>query len=263
MKDFYETTRKNPNNFSHWYLVLQKAFSICNTELKLPDSLVFQLLDEVISAGFMDHPSEDREMMLKFVQEKVFPELHSIAGHEVFVKNGTFSDKFEGHYPNTFKSPEDITDAFLHINYQALCLDAFGFTEMVIRKKCPFNREKTPCIYSGLPFRPEFRVFYDFHKHQVLYSVNYWDWDYCHDAISRNATDRIIYEAIYPYIFSFYEANRKKVEEEIGRLLSHVKESDIGSRFWSVDVMYDDISTFWLIDMAVAEQSAYWISMEK
>ena len=62
-----------------------------------------------------------------------------------------------------------------------------------------------------MPLRPEFRVFYDFDRHQPLYVVNYWDWNYCHDAICRDYTDKIVYEAHYPQLLDQYNKYKDDV----------------------------------------------------
>lgn len=258
INDYFDEARKNINNFSHWYPVLEKALSLSETKLRLPKSLVFQLPDEIVKAGFMDQPEKDRKIVYNYIKTTIMPMLSNIDGCNLFMKNGTFSNKFEGHYSNTIKSADLLADAFIAINYAALCLDAGGFTEMIIRERCPYDASKTPCIYQGLPFRPEFRVFYDFKEKRVLYSVNYWNWDYCYDAICKNMTDKIVYESTYPYIDSFYESNKENVIQQIENLLKNTKEQDLEHRYWSIDVMYDDIDAFWVIDMAQAECSAYW-----
>ena len=130
---------------------------------------------------------------------------------------------------------------------------AGGCTELILREYIPAGEK--PCIYQGMPLRPEFRCFYDFDQKKLLYTKNYWDWDYCHDAIAEDATDKIVYEKIYPDIEAEYTARLSEVEEMVTKYMPQVQLSGI----WSVDIMYnsaDDI--YYLIDMAIARQSAYW-----
>ena len=137
--------------------------------------------------------------------------------------------------------------------------------------------EIIPCIYKGLPFRPEFRVFYDFDLHEVLFTVNYWDYEYCRPHLF-DATDKIIFDKMRPYIVHAYDLFKEKVASAVSQAMEGV--TDLTGP-WSIDVMLEnypisiqeelvkDLSAnyylkveeepqLWLIDMAKAECSAYW-----
>ena len=105
-----------------------------------------------------------------------------------------------------------------------------------------------------MPLRNEYRVFYDFDNRKALYIANYWDWDYCHDAISHNVTDKIVYEKVYNHLAERYVQNREKVMAMVGEHMKNVELSGI----WSVDILEDECHDFWLIDMALGYRSAYW-----
>jgi hypothetical protein len=105
-----------------------------------------------------------------------------------------------------------------------------------------------------MPLQNEYRVFYDFDSKQPLYIVNYWDWGYCHDAISRNITDKLVYECYYGRILEHYEENKDMVMEYVDK---HMKNVTGLKGIWSVDIMEAN-GRFWLIDMAVGYDSAYW-----
>lgn len=142
----------------------------------------------------------------------------------------------------------------ININYAALCVGCDGQSEIVFRKRIREPEDHNAYkIYNGMPLRPEFRVFYDFDNRKILYSVNYWDWDYCHEAISRDKSDKLSYEAAYPGIEKFFNEHQKEVEELVN---THMKDVDLAG-IWSVDIMSAN-DTYYLIDMARAENSAYW-----
>lgn len=63
----------------------------------------------------------------------------------------------------------------------------------MVRKFIESSAGMTPCIYNGLPLRPEFRVFYDFDARKPIFTANYWDYDYVYPHL-YHATDKIIFE---------------------------------------------------------------------
>lgn len=97
-------------------------------------------------------------------------------------------------------------------------------------------------------------MFYDFNTREPLYTVNYWDYDYCYPHLYE-ATDKIIFEHEREKIENAFEKNKDKVQQLVADAMKNVEGLD-GK--WSVDVLLDEKGDFWLIDMAVAQQSAYW-----
>ena len=171
------------------------------------------------------------------------------------MKNGGFSDKYRFNLCTPGPDELGMAENLINMNYDALCFSADGITEVCVRELIPHNEKTTPCIYQGMPLRPEFRVFYDFDRHQPLYAVNYWDWDYCYKAISRNPTDKIVYEAVYPQLESRYQEVSQFAMELVEKSLANVT----GLKgIWSVDLMEVDNRKFYLIDMALGASSAYW-----
>lgn len=113
------------------------------------------------------------------------------------------------------------------------------------------SSNNTPTIYNGLPLNIEFRVFYDFDSHKVLYSCNYWDYNYCIDYLEPN--DKIVFEHEYKRINEAFLSLQKIVERKIEDSMKNVELKGQ----WSIDIMYT-LDEFYLIDMAIARQSAYW-----
>lgn len=256
--EFYNDLRRDPANMSHWLpAILPKEGE--TRELRIPKTAIVQASDDVCTSFFMEREG-DMDRILAFVREKLLPAAKSAGLYpQFFMKNGGFSDKFR--FDLCVPGPCDLKIAanLIDINYDALCFSADGFTEVCLRELIPYDRSATACIYSGLPLRPEFRVFYDFTAHRPLYAANYWDWDYCHERILANATDGLAYNAAYAGILAKYEAMKDSVMEKVARDMADV-EGLQGP--WSVDVMLCEEEGphegLWLIDMAPGPRSAYW-----
>lgn len=250
---FYYDLSQDPNLLSNWFPAVK------NCGMQIPCTEIITVPERVAEAFFMERQDEDFETIYHWVQQSVMPITNKLLNGEhypfLFMKNGNFSDKFDAGNCHVRADAPELTMKLINMNYDAIMLDAYGITELVLRRYIPYTKEKVPCIYNGLPLRPEFRVFYDFDEHKVLYSVNYWDWDYCHDAMARNATDLIIYEKMYPVLLNQYDFWRDAVEKEVEKSMKTVPW--LTGR-WSVDILLDETDTLYLIDMAVAEQSAYW-----
>lgn len=250
--DYLDSIRQNPNNFSYWYPKIKGVKEFC-----VPDAVIISVPSEICDCFFAYdgyHANNFQEKTLACVEKEVMPKIPDPFGSAfLFMKNGTFSNKYDANTCFVRKDPYEIMMKLIELNYGAIMLGAGGITEVVFRQAIHRDSRTYACIYNGLPLRPEFRVFYDFDKRKILYTANYWDWDYCYAAIARNTTDRIIYESTHPYILDFYEKHVCLVEEKIAEI-----NVDLVGK-WSIDIMYDEISdAYYLIDMALAEQSAYW-----
>lgn len=247
MCQLYEDYKKDPNNFSHWFPKVKEC------GIKVPKSVIVQVPEEIMECFFMEQDG-DLEKIEEFVRQSVMPAIADLP-YLIFVKNGGFSNKFDYSTCAIRKNYHNIVNGVIDINYQSLCLDTGGNTEMIFRERIGWqDLSKTYRIYNGMPLRPEFRVFYDFDNKKTLYCVNYWDWDYCHDAISRDATDKVVYEAAYAKIELFYINHSQQVENLVSE---HMKNVEGLSGIWSVDIMWCD-GDYWLIDMAVGNRSAYY-----
>lgn len=256
-KKFEASFRNDPNNFSHWYPKLQKSFQEYGVDyLSMPRSVIIPVPLNVMRMLF--DPANNIPQIHKFVREGIMPKIPNDMFF-IFMKNGTFSNKYDFNCSCKCRRNElELTNNFININYGAACCDAGGISEIVLRDYIGdwnWLDEHVPCIYNGMPLRPEFRVFYNF-DNRLMYLANYWDYNYCHEAIERSATDKIVYDSYYPYILNFYENNKCSVERLVADSMGIVEGL---SGEWSIDVMWDAESRkYWLIDMAKAEQSAYY-----
>lgn len=248
MSQMYDDFKNNINNFSYWYPKVKDC------GIPTPNSVWIHVPEDVMNAFFLDDPKQDEVTIQRFVEKSVMSILDGMP-IQLFMKNGTFSGKFDfdGMCHIINRSVCEITYKLRALSYDSFILGTQGNTEIVFRE---FLTDEKPTykIYNGMPLRPEFRTFYDFEKRQVLYTANYWDWDYCFNNIKLyNVTDELIYKAAYPQILEFYNANVDKVENMVQEHMKDVKLDGI----WSVDLMWCQ-NKFWLIDMAIADTSAYW-----
>lgn len=249
---FVDYYKSNPNNISYWYPRIK------NCGIPTPETLIFEVPDEVARAYFMDKPNECMNTILKFVEDVLIPGIPNTMW-DLFIKNGSFSNKYDFSTCHCRRHKFEIARNIIEQNYMAEMVGAGGLSEIAVREfigSYRYVHENIPCIYNGMPLRPEFRVFYDFDSKSVLYSVNYWDYDYCHEEICKNKTDQIIFDNCRKQLESFFETHKNKVEQLINE--SSINSADLTGQ-WSIDIMYDaENDKYWLIDMAVAQASAYW-----
>lgn len=255
--DFKYGVRDMENRFSHWF----KAVKDISGPIRVPKTVVFQTPLEVVQACCMDKPEKDRKTIQQFVDQTVRPKLRECGlDHQLlFVKNSTFSNKFSA-TGSCLTTSLDLPQAIVNINQGAMmCIMGYdGTDELVVRERILHNSTRTATIYDGLPFRPEFRVFYDFDAKEVIFVANYWEPSYVGSHL-HDLTDKIVWEHQAPIIQDIFEARKAEVADLVGTALQSIKGL---SGPWSVDIMLDrpekEGGTFWLIDMAVAEMSAYW-----
>ena len=253
---FYKNLKADKNNFSYWF---PKIESCANDNLFIPESIIIQVPEDVYYRFYMDSPKYDKAYIAGWIQDNVMPQIPDKHWNFLFIKNGTFSNKFDFCDCTPNNDFYEIVNSVVNINYAGLCLGTGGYTELVIRKNI-FKAYNNPAhfyrIYNGMPLVPEYRVFYDFDKHKVLYSVNYWDKDYCSKAISRDKTDEIVYKAVYEATLLMPFMKYKDEVETL--ILDAFKDIDTLDGIWSTDVMWIPNKGYYLIDMAMAETSAYW-----
>ena len=248
ISDFYNDLKQDVLNVSYWFPKIE------NCGIKVPQTFIKEIPVELFTHLFLDHPEEDIDYIYNWVKNDLIPsipeELHGL----IFIKNGTFSNKFDFSTCCIRCNPLEITRSIAEINYASLMFDTGGNTEIVIRERIPYDNQKTMTIYNGMPLRNEYRAFYDFDNHKALYITDYWEWSYCHDAISCNATDKLVYEKAYNDLHTHYLINHEQVLKLVEE---HMKDVNL-SGIWSIDLLEDKNKELWLIDMAIGHRSAYW-----
>ena len=242
---------ENPNNLSYWSSKI--APHLIEKGIKYPKTRIIAVPEKIMEACFMERQG-DRELINKWIRVTVMPEL---LGTEfpLFMKNGCFSNKFDFNRSCRLEAydEEAITRNFVNLQGASLLYDTGGNMEIVFREFIQ-PPKGTPTIYNGMPFRPEMRVFYNFDRHSYCYSVNYWDWDYCHERIAENARDKYIYETAYPEMKELYEYRKSCFLPTILSALRQVRKL---TGIWSLDFILDE-DRVWFIDAAIADRSAYW-----
>lgn len=239
--------QEDPNNLSFWYPKVKDC------GFRTPRTTVIQLPEKAILALFQDEEN-DREVIREFVISSVMPVIEAFDG-KPFIKNGTFSDKYDFGLCCPDKTDADsLTENIMRMGMDALCLDANGISEIVVRERIPAP-EGSRTIYGGMPLRPEFRVFYDFSRGQLLYMENYWNWDYCHEAVARNEHDRKVFFDHYGVIWRSYKESAMRLYMTAEDRLRNITGLE---GIWSVDFLLDGNGEFWLIDMAQGHRSVYW-----
>lgn len=212
---FYREMKESRNNFSYWFPRVEKCGIPC------PESRVVPVPDEIVECFFMERET-DEESIFCWVKSAVMPIVQEMQC-PIFIKNGTFSDKFDFSNCCPASNLLDISHSIAAINYDALCLDAGGCPEIVIRERVGIKDLSNKYrIYNGMPLRPEIRVFYDYDTQNVLYSVNYWDWQYCHADISVDKTDKLAYEAAYEGLEDFYSLRHAEAEGIVEKHMQNV-----------------------------------------
>lgn len=241
----------NPNNFSFWFPFVE---NLSLYGIRIPKSVIMKVPDNIIRAFFLEEEN-DRETIMNWVKDSVKPIIdREFPDGPVFIKNGCFSNKFQ-FSRNCLVKERDVQTLFNHIvsiQYDSFCFDTCGNAEIVVREWIE-PKVDLGCIYDGMPLRPELRVFYDFDKKEILYTANYWDWDYCHEGISRHPGDAKTYEKSYPELLSLLNEYSIRWMPIIDQALSRVRLKGQ----WSVDFILENDRPI-LIDMALARQSAYW-----
>lgn len=232
----------NKNNLSYWFPKIKDC------GIKVPETIITHVPEEIQKCFFMEPYDKCENKIIEWINENIKP---LMVEHLYFMKNAVFSNKFN--FQHCITRPTKIADDLIDINYTALCVGANGTEEVILRKIIDHDRQNTPTIYFGMPMRSEFRVFYDFEQRKVLYSVNYWDYDYCYSRLYEK-TDKIIFDYMEDVIATRFIENQNFVEELVKK---HMREIDLQGK-WSIDILLDEQGTYWLIDMAVAENSAYW-----
>ena len=242
----------NPNNFSYWFPTIRHLRA---DGIGIPTSIVIDVPEPVYRCFFLEREN-DRKEINEWVAKALMPVITEVfSGQDVFMKNGCFSNKFSFDKSCHIHNGEDassVADKLLSIMYDALCMETYGYLEVVLREWIK-PVDDFGSIYGGMPLRPEIRLFYDFTEKKVLYFVNYWDWDYCHDRICEKPGDKAVYEANYQklndWLLALYEKHRPLIEKALATV--ELK------GMWSVDFILQEDKPI-LIDMALANRSAYW-----
>ena len=195
------------------------------------------------------------------INEVLKPTLQKMEPYKkYFIKNGCFSNKYD--FSTCIATKETLAENLWKINYESAMYDTGGNTELVVREIIPYNEEKIPTIYNGMPLRTELRVFYNMDKKKIEYVTDYWDYDYCYENLP-NITDKIIFKWFHQQDSTIERL--KYITDYIYKNIHSLEFDDTLKGIWSIDFMlctdceeYGDYDGVYLIDMARGFRSAYW-----
>ena len=260
--------RNNPNNFSYWFPHVEK---LTKEGISIPKSLILPISERLYGSFFAENEAEsDEERVDRWVLDGLVPTVtKAFPGvKKFFIKNGCFSNKFRFDKNCLIEDIDDEETLIRHIcsiQYDSLCFDTGGVLELIVREYIEPSPD-TPTIYQGMPLRPELRVFYNFDTHQLLYAVNYWNWEECHDGIcfcpfgEERTPDADTYETAYPHLdaetWRLFEKHSQTIEKSLSTVTT-LRMPGENPNIWSVDFMLEE-NRCWLIDMAQGWRSVYW-----
>ena len=245
--------KESDNYFSNWFPKVE------NCGIKVPRSIIIPVDDkEFFEHMYMEHVEQDLEYFLNFSKTVVMPKIKEARFGLLFLKYSVFSNKFDARTCMPMNNYVSVAQAIAGINYGALMVESGGENEIIVRERIWTDSSEIPTIYNGLPLQPEFRVFYDFDAKKVLYSVNYWQYDYVYPHL-YDATDKIVFANQREKLDRIFDEKHEEVEKLVA---DHMPNVEGLSGRWSVDILLDCKGTYWLIDMEVAQRSAYWHEVE-
>lgn len=270
--NYTNQSRMNPNSFPNWFAPLESRLNF-----QIPKTHWMPLCDERIEWLMSDDYREDE---VRSFGDEILSAIHySHLRFPVFIKTDTFSDKF------TFKncviregsSALEVGRKVLNMVYMGLCngRDTCG---LVLREFIDADNH-LETIYNGLPLHTEFRVFYDFIRHEVVDVFPYWDaremlgerMERYYKADPLNLNDKRNYLRAQERLERDFAAHK---DELVQRVTESLKDAFMlpggpallnGAVYavWSLDFLLDTNGELWFIDAAQGPESAFWTRLPK
>lgn len=288
-----EKERSNLLQFSNWHFTIANIFDVYSSLIKTIPSYVLDATPLLVLNSYNSNEFSEKEKTdLNNEILKSLPDYFK--DKPLFLRNGTFSNKFDFSTPSMGMS-RDFVDSFSNISHIGLTFGA-GFPSEIVVREFIDDVENNPTIYSGMPLRTEFRFFYDFDTGEVLGVSNYWN----REVMIENLLSKVVgskfmkdvnieeinvllkgieeiksknqlqgyqleslndlksYLSVVDKIESEYEIFKHVIKDELERVLIH--NSELKGK-WSVDIMKNG-EDFFFIDMALMERSALLDEME-
>ena len=273
-----ERISDNPNDIANWIDKIEKV-----SKIPIPKTKIITLSDEYLGWLISDHYTEQRVNMFNdYLLEEIKNDF-DLQNLDVFVKTGTYSDKFYFNNPHV-TDKNKIANHVLNIFYGCMLVGA-GTTPTIAVREFIKPKERTETIYRGLPLRRELRFFVDFDSQKILGYSEYWDKNEMKQLVKRVVpainTDDISTMLIknVQYVidnnvltgegsindlkdfvtWANWYLRLDDVNKYVNYILPYLKEL-VSSRpltgQWSIDIMFNDVDEPWLIDMALMNQSA-------
>lgn len=253
-QEAFVASNENPENMSYWLPKILNSTTKQETNLKIPETLVVRLDQEMWD--WLRNDKYSPEGIQKFTDFVVDKMDNFREGQTLFMKSGIFSNKFDFHQ-TVVEDRSKIGKQFLDMFYTSMLVGADNTNEVVLREMIP-NKDNHPTIYKGMPLHTEFRVFFDFDTYEVVGVSNYWHPEYMEKEKNLEEQDLTIYQQEKERILSEFDANKLQVVENVSLFMKGCNEL---SGKWSVDIL-KTADEFWLIDMARMQKSALVNQME-
>lgn len=177
--EMFISYKSNPNDMGVYLPLLTPA--VDQTTLKIPFTKIITIPFELIVSIYnMDFTTNEREALNEILQDNFLqhPELQQ----DVFVKSGTYSDKFN--FANPLITNQQFANHMIEVFYGSTL--GAGMVNHAIFREYIKPHASTPTIYNGMPLRQEIRFFVDFDTKTVLGYADYWHPKYMVSLVSKN-----------------------------------------------------------------------------
>lgn len=260
----YEMLGMNRNSMGYWLPriirpVLDHGF------FRIPQTTILKVPMPLLQLTRLEYGLLNR-VTLDIVDKFCYEAFRLDPDKEYFIKTGTFSSKydFRNAHVRGAKEVRELGEYLLFIQNQASMMagplsqpSVYGVSttnEFVVREFIPTG--DVPCIYHGLPLRPEYRLFVDFNRKSVIGMSPYWEPNLMKSRFGKetdpdNVHDYITFRMQEQSLESAYTENIGRVEAAVSEF---IREVDLQGQ-WSLDIMQQG-KDFWIIDMALAQNSA-------
>lgn len=170
-----EEAKRDQNNFSIWFPKIKDKLP---DGLKVPKTRIIRLTDKWFDWLFTDdYKPEKIEEFSQFLNDKLVGFKPYDQHKKLFVKTGTFSDKFDFSRPMVNPGEYDqLGEKVLNIFYQSMLVGAGTSLDVIVREYV--ESKDNYYIYYGMPLRQEIRFFIDFDHNKLLGWANYWNDQY-------------------------------------------------------------------------------------
>ena len=89
MSEYFNDLKNDVHNVSYWFPKVKDC------GIKVPETFVKQIPEDLFGHLFMDHPEKDIDCIYNWVKNELMPSIPKNLYGLVFVKNGAFSNKFD------------------------------------------------------------------------------------------------------------------------------------------------------------------------
>ena len=88
MNKLYNDLKQDVHNVSYWFPKIKDC------GIKVPETFIKEIPEKLFPHLFMDKPDEDIDHIYNWIKDELIPNIPKELRGLIFVKNGTFSNKF-------------------------------------------------------------------------------------------------------------------------------------------------------------------------